>query len=149
MDTLCDLLKESIELYKLILDLEYKKYDAVIKNDIKTLDQIVLEEQVCYMKIRGIEQKREKFLHLSGISGKTLKEIIALGENDALKELYEELNKIIVELNKINGLLKTVIEAHLRRIDKAMIDLGEKEHTYNNGNSKKDICKSLLISEKI
>lgn len=149
MNALCDLLKENIELYKLILDLEYKKYDAVIKNDIKTLDHIVLEEQVCYMKIRGAEQKREKLLHSSGMSGKTLKEIIALGENETLKELYEELNKIIIELKKINGLLKTIIEAQLRRIDKAMIALGEKENTYTNGNSKNNIYKSLLISEKI
>ena len=45
MNTLYELLKENAELYKIFLDLEYKKYDAVIKNDIKLLDNIVSKEQ--------------------------------------------------------------------------------------------------------
>lgn len=149
MDTLYSLLKENSKLYKLILDLEYKKYEAVIKNDTKIIDEIVMEEQVYYMKVRGLEQKREKILQSIGMDGKTLKEIIESNKDETLKEQYIELNKILNELKKINGLLKTVIEAQIRKIDKAMRDLGEKENTYTISNGKNNTYESLLISEKI
>ena len=148
MDTLYELLKENSELYKIFLDLEYKKYDAVIKNDIKALDDIVSKEQAYYLKIRGIEQKREKLMDSLGMTGKTLKEIIDSTRNDILEDQYEELNNTITELKKINSLLKTLIKVRLNRIDKKMISLGEKENTYSNGKNN-SIQKSLLISHKI
>ena len=126
MNTLYELLKENAELYKIFLDLEYKKYDAVIKNDIKLLDNIVSKEQAHYLKMRGIEQKREKLMDSLGMSDKTLKEIIDSSECDILEKQYEELSNTITELKKINSLLKTVIEVRLNRIEKAMISLGEK-----------------------
>ena len=148
MDTLYELLKENSELYKIFLDLEYKKYDAVIKNDIKSLDDIVSKEQAYYLKIRGIEQKREKLMDSLGMTGKTLKEIIDSTGNHILEDQYEELNNTITELKKINSLLKTLIKVRLNRIDKKMISLGEKENTYSNGKNN-SIQKSLLISHKI
>lgn len=148
MNTLYELLKENAELYKIFLDLEYKKYDAVIKNDIKLLDNIVSKEQAHYLKMRGIEQKREKLMDSLGMSDKTLKEIIGSSECDILEKQYEELSNTITELKKINSLLKTVIEVRLNRIEKAMISLGEKENTYSNGKNK-NTQKSLLISHKI
>jgi alanyl-tRNA synthetase len=148
MNTLYELLKENAELYKIFLDLEYKKYDAVIKNDIKLLDNIVSKEQAHYLKMRGIEQKREKLMDSLGMSDKTLKEIIDSSECDILEKQYEELSNTITELKKINSLLKTVIEVRLNRIEKAMISLGEKENTYSNGKNK-NTQKSLLISHKI
>jgi alanyl-tRNA synthetase len=148
MDTLYELLKENSELYKIFLDLEYKKYDAVIKNDIKALDDIVSKEQAYYLKIRGIEQKREKLMDSLGMTGKTLKEIIDSTGNHILEDQYEELNNTITELKKINSLLKTLIKVRLNRIDKKMISLGEKENTYSNGKNN-SIQKSLLISHKI
>ncbi|NLJ57599.1 MAG: flagellar protein FlgN [Tissierellia bacterium] len=147
MDVLTSVLKESTDLYRQILDLEYKKYDAVLKNDIELLDKVVAEEQVFYMKMRGLEQKREKHLDSIGMKEKTLKEIIALVDNNqVLQEQYDEFSSIVKELKKINSLLKTVIEVQLNKIDKAMKDLGERENTYSN---EKDENKGLLISRKI
>lgn len=148
MNTLYELLKENAELYKIFLDLEYKKYDAVIKNDIKSLDDIISKEQAYYLKLRGIELKREKLMDSLEMGGKTLKEIIDSSECEKLEEQYEELRNTITELKKINNLIKTVIEVRINRIDKAMLSLGEKENTYSNGKSR-NTQKSLLISHKI
>jgi hypothetical protein len=41
MDALYQLLKEYTEIYKMLLELEYDKYEAVIKDDVITLDNIV------------------------------------------------------------------------------------------------------------
>lgn len=151
MNTLCELLKENNEIYKMFLELEYDKYEAVIKNDVISLDNIVSQEEVYYLQMKGIEHKREKLLNSLGLSGKTLKEIIDAAENEFktnLQEEFEELNNTIKELKKINELLKTIIEVRLRRINKGLSNLGEKENTYSNDKSK-NATEGLLISQKI
>ncbi len=151
MNTLCELLKENTKIYKMFLELEYDKYEAVIKNDVISLDDIVSQEEVYYLQMKGIEHKREKLLNSLGLSGKTLNEIIDASEDEFktnLQEQFEELNNTIKELKKINGLLMTVIEVRLRRINKEMSDLGEKENTYTNDKSK-NAAEGLLISQKI
>ncbi|MDD4437020.1 MAG: flagellar protein FlgN [Tissierellia bacterium] len=151
MNTLYELLKENNEIYKMFLEQEYDKYEAVIKNDVISLDNIVSQEEVYYLQMKGIEHKREKLISSLGLSGKTLKEIIDAAENEFktnLKEEFEELNSTIKELKKINDLLKTVIEVRLRKINKEMSNLGEKENTFNN-NKSKNSNDGLLISQKI
>ncbi len=151
MDSLYQLLKEYTEIYKMFLELEYDKYEAVIEDDVIALDNIVSQEEVYYLQMKGIEHKRERLLNSLDLSGKTLKEIIDAAENESkinLQEQFEELNNTIKELNKINDLLKTVIEVRLRRINKEMNNLGEKENTYTNDNSK-NVTEGLLISHKI
>ena len=151
MNNLCELLKENNEIYKMFLELEYDKYEAVIKNDVISLDNIVSQEEVYYLQMKGIEHKREKLLNSLGLSGKTLKEIIDAAENEFktnLQEEFEELNNTIKELKKINELLKTVIEVRLRKINKEMSNLGENKNTYTNDKSK-NATEGLLISQKI
>lgn len=150
MDELIELLKECAEVYKQFLELEYEKYDIVIKNDIETLDDIVSKEQVVFLKMRGLEQKREKLIISMGMSGKTFKEIIDYLDNDEkLLSEYEKLRSIISEVKKISSLCKTLIEVRLHRLDKAMSQLGESENTYRNKEIKNSSAKSLIISKKV
>ena len=151
MDSLYQLLKEYTEIYKMFLELEYDKYEAVIEDDVIALDNIVSQEEVYYLQMKGIEHKREKLLNSLELSGKTLKEIIDAAENESkikLQEQFEELNNKIKELNKITDLLKIVIEVRLRRINNKMNNLGEKENIYTNDKSK-NVTEGLLISHKI
>ncbi|MBP7279057.1 MAG: flagellar export chaperone FlgN [Sedimentibacter sp.] len=151
MDSLYQLLKEYTEIYKMFLELEYDKYEAVIEDDVIALDNIVSQEEVYYLQMKGIEHKRENLLNSLELSGKTLKEIIDAAENESkikLQEQFEELNNKIKELNKINDLLKIVIEVRLRRINNKMNNLGEKENIYTNDKSK-NVTEGLLISHKI
>lgn len=123
MEILYELLRENNAIYKLFLELEYKKYEAVINNDIISLDDIVSDEEVYYLKMKNIEHKREKHLNSLGLKDMTLKEIMDSLEHEyktILQEQYNELNNTIKELKKINSLLKTVVEVRLRRIDNDM-----------------------------
>ncbi|HOT21408.1 MAG TPA: flagellar export chaperone FlgN, partial [Sedimentibacter sp.] len=83
MDSLYQLLKEYTEIYKMFLELEYDKYEAVIEDDVIALDNIVSQEEVYYLQMKGIEHKREKLLNSLELSGKTLKEIIDAAENES------------------------------------------------------------------
>lgn len=151
MNKLIELLDDSAKIYKNFLELEYKKYDAVIKNDIEALEDIVSQEQAHYMKMRGIEQKREKLLYSMGYKDKSLKEIIEVfEENDKtlLNEKYEEFSKTIAEVKKIVSLCKTLIEVRMHRINKVMEQLGEKGNTYSLAENKNN-SKSVLFSKKI
>lgn len=152
IDALYGILQECIELYENFLELEYEKYDVVIKNDIEKLDEIVAKEQVFYMKMRGVEQKREKLIVNMNMKEKTLKEIILLSEEDKkhiMTSLYDKLTKLITDVKKINGLCKTLIEVRLHRIDKVMSEMGENDNTYTNREVKNSKYKSRLISKKI
>ena len=143
MDTLYNLLEENIELYNNFLELECKKYDAVLKADTITLDGIVSKEQACYMKMRGFEQKRVKTLEELGLKDKTLKEIIELSEHEQKMHLtivYDELNKLITDIKRISNLCKAVIEVRMHRVEKLMDQLGEKDNTQS---------KNLILSKKI
>lgn len=151
MKTLYEILRESAELYSNFLELEYKKYEFIIKDDTLSLDEAVAKEQAFYMKMRGIEQKRIAYIEKIGMKDKTLAEIIELSGDDEkviLKEAYDELNRLITEVKKISNLCKLVIEVRLRRIDKAMSKLGQKENTYSNEDVKNN-TKSFLLSKKI
>lgn len=150
MEELIELLKESADVYKQFLELEYTKYDIVIKNDIEKLDDIVSKEQVVFLKMRGLEQKREKLIISMGMNGKTFKEIIDyLDKDENLLSEYEKLKSIISEVRKISSLCKTLIEVRLHRLDKAMSQLGESENTYTNKEIKNGSAKSLIISKKV
>lgn len=151
MEKLKKLLEESADLYNNFLELEYNKYDAVLKNDIESLDDIVSKEQAFYLKMRGLEQKREKLISSMSMSGKTLKEIIDCSGDakNMLNEEYDKLNGIVSEVKKISHMCKTLLEVRLHRIDKAMSQLGEKENTYTNKEIKNNNAKSLMIFKKI
>ncbi len=147
-----DILSESADLYKSFLELEYEKHDAVIKNDIELLDDIVSKEQVYYMKMRGLDQKREKLINSMGYKDMTLKEIIESDKMKNKKELtekYNELYEIIHEVKKINNLNKTLIEVRMHKIDDALVQLGEKDNTYSNTENNNNRGKSLIFSKKI
>lgn len=152
MKTLYEILRESAELYSNFLELEYKKYEFIIKDDTLSLDETVAKEQAFYMKMRGLEQKRIAYIEKIGMKDKTLAEIIELSnETDKaiLNEAYDELNRLITEVKKISDLCKLVIEVRLRRIDRAMNKLGYKENTYSNEDVKNNNTKSFLLSKKI
>lgn len=152
MDSLCAILQESLELYENFIKVEYDKYDAVIKDDIKKLDEIISLEQVFYLKVKGLEQKREQLIESMDMKDKTLKEIIEMSneeESSRLKPMYDRLLKALTDFKKINSECKTLIEVRLHRIDVAMGILGEKDNNYLNGENQKNNLKNHIVSKKI
>jgi len=152
MDALYALLEESAELYEEFIKVEYEKYDAVIKDDIKSLDEIISKEQVFYLKMKGLEQKREKLTQTMNMKDKTLKEIIELTDkevNNKLKLVYDRLFKALKDFKKINSECKTLIEVRLHRIENVMTKLDEKENTYTSGESQRNNLKSHIVSKII
>lgn len=152
MDSLYAILEESSELYENFIKVEYEKYDAVIKDDIKKLDEVIEQEQVFYLKVKGLEHKKEKLIETMCMKDKSLKEIICLCDEDEslrLKSMYDRLLKALNDFKRINLECKTIIEVRLHRIDVAMSVLGEKENNYPSSENQKNSLKSSIVSKKI
>lgn len=145
------LLIEYTEIYENAVKLEYEKYDASVKNDMDKLNEVISKEQAFCLKMKGLEQKREKLTLSMKVNDKTLKEIIELYDGDnkiKLKSEFDKLNKALIDFKKINHECKTIIDVRLHRINSIMSKLGQKENTYAE-NSKHNNIKSNILSKKI
>jgi len=96
-DSLCDILKESTETYENLAKLEYDKYDLMIRDDINRLDEIISKEQVFYLKMKGLEQRRQKATRNINMQDKTLKEIIESSSDEEEKYVFSQANEPLDE----------------------------------------------------
>ena len=152
MDALYELLEESAELYESLLITEREKYDAAIKNDIIKLDEVTSKEQVFYLKIKGLEQRRNKLVQDMNLEDKKFKEIIEIADKvqrPKLNVVYERLYKALIDVKQINKQCKIVIDVRLHRIDAVMSGLGRNENIYKPNDNQNHSNKSIMISKKI
>lgn len=140
MKRLYRVLEENIELYNTLLKLEKIKYEVVLQDDVMQLNDIIDNEQVIYMKMRGLDIKREDIIEELGFKGKTLKEIAEETEyGEDLESYINTLRHIIMEIKSTNKACEEIIEIRLRRVG-AMIDKIE-NNTVKNNNDKNIINK--------
>jgi sensor histidine kinase YesM len=151
MDSFCEMLKQNAELYEGLLETEREKYDAAVKNDLNRLDETISKEQVFYLRMKGLEQDRQKLMQDMSLEGKKFREIIGAAEGEQKKELskaYDRLSRALAEIKKVNGQSRIVIDIRLHRINEVLRSLGEKQNTYVL-NEKGNLPKNIMISKKI
>lgn len=144
INALCMLLKENAEILENTIKIEYEKHEAIINDDINILDSIVEKEQVFYLEMKGIEQKRIKLVDSMGMKDKKMSQIIssAHGEDrEKLQDIYDRLLKALNDFQKISQECRTLIEIKLHKINDSLNKLGYKEN--------KDTLKNFMLSEKI
>ena len=95
-------------------------------------------EQAVVLKLRGLEQKREKVLKENGWEGKTFRQIIELAPQEkqfAYKQLLERLENSISLFQNANESALDTIRIHQREIEK-VIKHKDADGVYNQeGNS--------------
>ena len=128
LNELYGILKQQLDVYTSYLEVVNKKYDAIFQENIPVLNDILSEEEVFYMKFRGLEQKREKLLAKLG-PDVTLKQIIEdmedVNDKERFSSMYRELKDVISKVKEQHESCKTIvgvkmhtIETVLERIDK-------------------------------
>ena len=134
-----NVIDDMIHLFDELTSFEEKKLNAVIGNDVLRLEHLMNEEQAYVLKMRGLDQKREKLQLEMGLGGKTFSQMI-----DAAPEEYREgmsSRKQILE-GKHKELLsavektKTSIQGHLQRLDQVMQQVKKDGHVYNKNGQK-------------
>jgi hypothetical protein len=152
MNALCGILQECVKEYESLLEIEHKKYDAAIKNDIASLNQVIAMEQVFCLKIKGLEQKRLKIMQDMNLKDKTFKETMENAVDDQklkLEGVYDRLSKVLLDVKKINKHCKVVIDVRLHRLSVIRNRIEEREKIYINREGNKDNLKSLILSKRI
>ena len=112
------------------LELENQKTQVLVTGDIKTLDNIVKEEQVFVMKMDSFENKRQMLLEEIGLGDATINELI----NDHIDELvdefnlaYEGLSSTTSKLIKVNSLNQKLLKQRLLVVNNVMANIANEE----------------------
>lgn len=101
------------ELFDQLILFEEKKAECIFQDDIDGLDAFMNEEQAFLLKLRGLEQRREKLLQKSGVEEQTFRQLIqgAKGEEQTAFQSHFEI------LSDKTGRLKTAIDYTQRLIE--------------------------------
>lgn len=124
--TLTGILVELIQLHERLNELALKKVDAVKKNDIATLNDIIKQETSLIKKLTKAELSRmnavQHFLQVKGLvrenaTMETMIEHSPVEEQPQLKEQFHRLLDEMTRLREMNELNKMLIEDSLRFVN--------------------------------
>ena len=138
-NSFCQVIRDTLALFDELNDYENKKLDAIAANDVIQLDQYMNDEQAYLMKMRGLDQKREKLQKQLGVPGLTFKEIIEKfdgGDKETLAGLYDELSSKSADLKNAISATKRAIDMHLNSISALLEKIEGAEGTYDNKGEK-------------
>ena len=157
LDDLYNVLKEQLQLYESFLKIEEEKYNVILIDDIKKLDEIVSEEQVFFLKSRGLDQRREKILGELGFSGKTLKEVInniEPIEKDRFTKMHADIFSVLAAFKDKNNQCQDLVQIRLHRAQQMISKLDEskninKQYFKDGSTDEIDVKKMNFISKRI
>ncbi len=118
-----DIFKKEIELYDGLLVLSQEEKEAVMKNEVNSLSEIVEKQKAALAEIKKLETEKEKsFTDIREILGlpaakKRVKDIIEaapVGLREELKDLAQELEHTAMKLRRAGTINKMLIDAQLQ-----------------------------------
>lgn len=121
-------LEEECEIYKELLPAAREKTQIIVKNDIKTLQEITEKEQYLADKINALEKKREEIIKNIGVvvskepKSISIRTVIQMmekqpAEKNRLIEIHDTLKRTIQKLSEINSHNKSLIQQSLEMIE--------------------------------
>ena len=70
------LIEEFIEFFEELIPVEQEKLDAAVKNRVSFVEECMHKEQAAVLRLRGLEQKREKEQERLNLAGCTFRQIL-------------------------------------------------------------------------
>lgn len=113
------LIEEFIRLFESLTAIEQKKLDSAIENKITFVEECMNKEQALILRLRGLEQRREKLQHTLGLDNLTFRQIIEQAPPDAageLKPLFDRLSRQVRDFQAVNESAKDVIALNLHKL---------------------------------
>jgi len=126
-----------IELFDRMIPLEQSKLEAVSKNKIAVLEDIIKKEQAEIMSLRGLDQKRERTQEELGWKDLTFQQILkeAPEEQSKLQELFDELAGRVKTFQSVTESSKTMMEVNLHAINQVIAQQAGGTQTYKEDGS--------------
>ncbi|MFV0341930.1 MAG: flagellar protein FlgN [Anaerocolumna sp.] len=155
IEELIDTLGQEATLYSQLIEIAENKTRVIVSNDLKTLQDITLNEQHMVEKVNALDKKREEIVNNIGIvvskDPKTIniKTVIDMmerqpNERKHLCEVHDTLKKAINRLVEVNNHNKSLIQQSLEMIEFNMnfiqsTRMSPGNQSYNKGASQFDM----------
>jgi flagellar biosynthesis/type III secretory pathway chaperone len=152
------------EVHKELLTLSTQKKEAIIQNDIPSLDRIVKGEEILLSRLNQWEKKRKDCVQtIASQVGRPAQEIVwqdflpagDSAQRERLMTLHRDLKSLLEEQIAVNDINKRLIESRLEYIDYSLETIaGEGQgayQTYGGGGqgSGRPARKTSIIDQKV
>lgn len=147
MEELMTILQETNHCLLEVTDVEQRKYEATLKNNVVSVEDCMKEEQVLLLKLKGLDKKREKVLQTFGKEDATFREVIEdLPEDQKipLESLFQQMQTNLKKYKEVERNARSALEFHLHEIDKKLEKMqGSKGSVYEGHGKVKQPTKSF------
>lgn len=123
MDEFKKVIEDLIRLFRQLIKVEEVKLGAAAGKHVGTLEDCVKQEQALLLRLRGLDQNREKTQKKAGYEGLQFREILEKvpdAEREELYGLFDELSREIQMFREINEDANNILQANLYTIEKAL-----------------------------
>ena len=123
MDEFKKVIRQLIDLFGQLTKIERVKLDGAAGKHIGTVEDCVTQQQALMLRLRGLEQARERAQEKAGYGGMQFRDILAKvpdSEREELYQLFDELSRKIQMFQEVNEDTNKILRTHLYSIDKAL-----------------------------
>lgn len=147
---LLDMLKKHMDFYKEYLEFLESKLEIMANDKLEELDMYVKQEEVFFLRVKGIERERVQYLEELGYQEKSFREIIPFFPENLQKEVHEVFgvfSDTLLDIKATNLQCKSMAELRLHRIQSAINTLEHNRNLAKDSGSKQD--SKGFVSKKI
>lgn len=137
-DSFCELMKEYIQLFDTLIQIQEDKIEAINKNHITGVESCMNQEQAAVLKMRGLELQRDAVMKELHCEDLTFQQVIEQNSANSasLLPLYQQLSNRLQTFRSISDTAKDLIEVNLHVINSVLEKNGETAHHYSkDGNN--------------
>lgn len=135
------IIEEFIDFFDNLIPIEQEKLDAAVKNRVSFVEECMHKEQAAVLRLRGLEQKREKEQESLGMKDYTFRQILEHVPEDvfaALKPLFDRMSEQVSQFQSISSSAKDMIEVNLHVIQSSLAEKAPGRETYSASGKKND-----------
>lgn len=133
------LMEEFVTFFDELIPIEQDKLDAAIKNRVSFVEECMHKEQAAVLRLRGLEQRREREQKQLGMENYTFRQILEKVPDDtasALRPLFDQISERVRQFRSVSDNAKEVIELNLHEIQSALAAEESGRETYSASGKK-------------
>ena len=123
MDEFKKIIEQLISVFQQLTKIEHVKLDAAAGKHVGTVEDCVTQQQALLLRLRGLEQSREREQKKAGYEGLQFREILERcpdSELEGLFQLFDSLSREIQMFREVNADSNEILKTNLHMIDKAL-----------------------------
>lgn len=135
------IIEEFIDFFDNLIPIEQEKLEAAVKNRVSFVEECMHKEQAAVLRLRGLEQKREREQEKLGMKDYTFRQILEKVPEDVssvLRPLFDKMSEQVTQFQSISDSAKDIIEVNLHVIQSSLAEQAPGRETYSASGKKND-----------